>query len=155
MANYIGPTWNLDGAVQNVVKANGPSSDATISTANTWSNIGLSHSITPLSSSSKVLVTVTVPFRLLHTTANQIMRGGWRVLRGSTACWNTSGYDEIIQIRESGTEWNDQWTVSFVDEPATSSSVTYTVQGLLKSGTGLRIYNYTRGCHIVLQEIGG
>jgi|11_taG_2_1085331.scaffolds.fasta_scaffold14643_3 hypothetical protein len=155
MANYIGPTWNLDGAVQNVVKANGPSSDATITGQNSWANIGLSHSITPLSSSSKVLVTITVPFRLLHTTANQIMRGGWRVLRNGSTCWNTSHYDELIQVRESGSEWNDQWTVSFVDEPITSSSVTYTVQGLLKSGTGLRIYNYGRGCHIVLQEIGG
>jgi hypothetical protein len=155
MANYIGPAWNLSGAVQQVNRANGPSSDTTITTANTWTNISLAHSIAPKTTSSRILVTATVPFRLLHTTSNQIMRGGWRVLRGSTTCWNTSQYDEIIQIRDAGTEWNDHWTVSFVDEPATTSAVTYTVQGLLKSGTGLRIYNYGRGCQIILQEIGG
>lgn len=155
MANYIGPTWNLDGAVQQVTSGAGPSSDVNITTASTWSNIGLSHSITPLSSSSKVLVTATVPFRLYHTTANQIMRGGWRLRRGSTTVFNTSGYDEVIQIREAGTEWNDQFTISYLDSPSTTSSTTYTVQGLIKSGTGLRIYNYTRGCYIILQEIGG
>ena len=155
MANYIGPTWNLDGAVQQVTSGAGPSADSTISTANTWSNIGLAHSITPLSTDSKVLVTATIPFRLLHTSANQIMRGGWRLLRGSTTVFNTSHYDEIIQIREAGTEWNDQFTISYLDSPSTTSSTTYTMQGLLKSGTGLRIYNYTRGTYIILQEIGG
>lgn len=155
MANYIGPTWNLNGAVQQVNTGAGPSSDATISTASTWSNIGLAHSITPLSTSSKVLVTATLPFRLLHSTANQIMRGGFRVLRGSTTVFNTSDYDEVIQIREAGTEWNAQFTISYLDSPFANTSTTYTVQGLLKSGTGLRIYNYTRGCYIILQEIGG
>lgn len=129
------------------------SSDFTVTTANTWTDIGLSDAITPVSTNSKVIVTVHFAFRILHTTANQIMRGGFRVLRGSTTVWNTSNYDEIFQIRESGTEWNDVMAFRFVDSPATTNATTYKVQGILKSGTGLRIYNYTRGGQIILEEL--
>ena len=141
---------NAAGTILQVVDGITGNSDADFST-NTWLDIGLSASITPSSTASKIIVTATFQVRLLGTS-NATIRGGIRALRDSTTVWNTSSYDETQQIRESGPEWNDTISFRFIDTPSTTSSTTYKIQAKAKAGT-IRVYNYTRGGQIILEEL--
>lgn len=136
--------------VVQVVDGNTGNSDADFST-NSWLDIGLSAAITPSSTSSKIIVAASFQIRLLGTQ-NGVFRGGFRGLRDSTTVWNSSSYDETQQVRESGVEWNDTISFRFIDSPSTTSSTTYKIQVKAKAGT-IRIYNYTRGGQIILEEI--
>ena len=136
--------------VVQVVDGSTGNSDADFST-NSWLDIGLSAAITPSSTSSKIIVSASFQVRLLGTQ-NAVLRGGFRGLRDSTAVWNSSSYDETQQVRESGVEWNDTISFRFIDSPSTTSSTTYKIQVKAKAGT-IRIYNYTRGGQIILEEI--
>jgi len=145
-----GQTLYPAGHVIQVVDGSTGSSDADFST-NSWNDIGLSAAITPSSTSSKIIVSVSFQIRVLGTQ-NATLRGGFRGLRDSTTVWNTSSYDETQQVRESGTEWNDTISFRFIDSPSTTSSTTYKIQVKAKAGT-IRLYNYTRGGQIILEEI--
>ena len=140
----------IPGHVIQVVNGSIGNSDLTLSSAS-WADIGLSSAITPSSTSSKIIVTASFQIRILGT-ANATIRGGVKLLRDSTSVWNSSGYDETQQIRESGTEWNDTVSFRFIDSPSTTSSTTYKVQGYAKAGS-FRFYNNTRGGQIILEEI--
>ena len=122
------------------------------STTGTWNNVHqMQESITPQSTSSQVMINVTQPFRLI--AASGFMRCGFRILRGSTVVWNTAGYGENHQVRDSNNEYNDVSNLTFVDSPNTTSAVTYTLQGYLHTGSELRIYDKTFGATFILQEI--
>ena len=94
----------------------------TISTT-TWTDIGLSASITPTSSSSKILVTISIPLYLQKGTQADSY-GSWKLLRGSTdlvgmnIIGNTTGADPVVAM-----------TYHWYDNPATTSSTTYKIQG--------------------------
>ena len=145
-----GQTLHAPGHVVQVVDGSTGNSDADFST-NSWLDIGLSAAITPSSTSSKIIVSVSFHIRVLGTQ-NATLRGGFRGLRDSTTVWNTSSYDETQQVRESGSEWNDTISFRFIDSPSTTSSTTYKIQVKAKAGT-IRVYNYTRGGQIILEEI--
>ena len=145
-----GQTLTAPGHVIQVVDGITGGSDSDFST-NSFTDIGLSAAITPSSTSSKIIVTVSFQIRLLGTS-NETLRGGFRGLRDSTTVWNTSSYDETQQVRASGPEWNDTVSFRFIDSPSTTSSTTYKIQVKAKAGT-IRVYNYTRGGQIILEEI--
>jgi hypothetical protein len=144
----------LAGSVVQVVQGS-TSSQTSITSAGSWFDItGNETFITPSSSSSKILVTVTQPFRLIATTG--FMRGGFRVIRGSsTVVWNTLNYNENHQVRDANNEYNDVTTFSFLDSPATASQTSYRVQANLATGTEFRIYPESYGSKIILMEIAG
>ena len=145
-----GQTLTAPGHVIQVVNGSMGASDLTLSSAS-WADIGLSAAITPSSTSSKIIITASFNIRILGT-ANATLRGGVRGLKDSTVVWNSSGYDETQQIRESGTEWNDTVSFRFIDTPSTTSSTTYKIQGYAKAGS-FRFFNATRGGQIILEEI--
>lgn len=123
----------------------------TISTT-TWSDIGLSASITPTSSNSKILVTVSIPIYLQK--GNQAdAYGSWKLLRGATdlvgmnIIGNTTGADPVIAM-----------TYHWYDNPATTSSTTYKIQGKVFTGGMSATFQYKNSVFgdsvITLMEIG-
>jgi hypothetical protein len=141
------------GQVLQVVQ--GTYSTITSSTTNTWANTGITTSITPKFSTSKILATVFVQGCTKSATGTQI---ALRLNRGSTTIitFATNGGDNTSNIGI------DVGTISseFLDSPATTSSTTYTVQLANDNNTGT-VYinnNYFLGAvtsTITLMEIAG
>ncbi len=126
----------------------------------TYTDTGLSASITPTSSSSKILVLVTQQAFILRTA--NIMGFGLKLLRGSTAIYEPSNVDRYGQgwIRANGaTEvaLTSMCTFAYQDSPSTTSSTTYKVQGaayLATSGGYVNFQENSSSSNIVLMEIG-
>jgi hypothetical protein len=111
---------------------------------------GLSASITPLSSSSKILVMANM-CGLSKSAANAYM--GLRLLRGASTIFlfaTQAGFTSSSSVNSWGGDG-----VNYLDSPATTSSTTYKIQfnnaGLgtvyINDGTSLN------GCTITLMEI--
>jgi len=140
------------GSVVQVVD-DGQSSQLNVTAVGTWTDTGTSVTISPLSTSSTVLISVCMPFRIVG--ASGYMKASLRVLRDSTVIWNSNGYYETFQVRNANNEWNDVANILWRDSPSTTSSVTYKVQCRLTSGDIFRIYPTDYGTRMVLQEITG
>ena len=118
-----------------------------------WNATNNSASITPSSSSNKVLVTCTNHVRVLGTTEQ--LRGGLRIKRGSTVVWNSDGTRETVQVRNASNEHDTMVSICFLDSPSTTSSTTYTLEANLLTGTTFYIFESIMGASMVLQEIKG
>jgi len=108
------------GTILQVVNATYATSTTTTST--TYQASGLTASITPTSSSNKILIAASVPYDTFGGTSNQATL---TLYRGATNLM-TNGYSIIggagalnIQAGSSGLSW--------LDSPATTSSTTYTI----------------------------
>ena len=123
--------------------------DATSTSA--WTD-GASLSITPKYSDSLILVTFTFHGRL-KGTANTETRGGFRLLRDSTVIANTIETRETMHITHAGTEFEAIITMTAVDAPATTSSVTYKNQGRLLGGSNIYQFPSTYGGAFTAMEI--
>jgi len=109
--------------------------DAFSTTSTSYVDItGLSVSITPKFSSSKILV-------ILSLSGSETAGFGYQLVRGSTAiCIGDSGGGSRKQA-SGGTSVRDingvnNGSVNFLDSPATTSSTTYKVQMYVPSATG-------------------
>ena len=95
---------------------------ATTTTSTSYVTTGLSATITPSSTSSKVLVLVTVPAR----NQNNTVAGYFTIFRGTVAGTNLFGAtgfayiygDPLVRCTAAG---------NYLDSPATTSAQTYTV----------------------------
>ena len=107
------------GTVLQVVNATYATSTTTASTA--YSSTGLAASITPTSSSSKILVLVNC---LTYTNGN--VRGiSMQLTRGATTVWgNTGAYVSY----GGGSTIVSTFGLNYLDSPATTSSTTYTLK---------------------------
>jgi len=127
----------------------------------------MSASITPKSSSNKVLV----QWNSNYSTNNDNQRGGFRILRGSTAIGVGASEGNRIQtatvnmIVERNSE-SKQVSQVLVDSPSTTSSTTYKLQVIAESGAGIISINrsesssdsnthYRGSSNIVLMEVEG
>lgn len=100
----------------------------------TFTDIGLSASITPSSSSNKVLVQINPVARWDRSAANA--GGGYRILRDSTIVHSPqqgSGSGPLEErFQFNGATGSLFWTrtsLMILDSPASTSSLTYKVQG--------------------------
>ena len=96
-----------------------------------WTTVPtLSNKITPVSASNKILVSVTLAISMVTHSANE--RIGIRVLRDGSpigvgdAAGNRTPCGSFITSRN--TSWGYTAPFMFLDDPATTSEVTYTVQ---------------------------
>lgn len=115
------------GSVVQVVQAY--KSDTFTTTSSSFTTItGLSASITPLNSSNRILVVISVNGSQ-QVGANDAYLG---IFRDSTqiALGDASGtrIRSTGQLMTSNAGWSTTVTFNFVDSPATASSITYTVQ---------------------------
>lgn len=125
---------------------------------------GLSATITPTSSSNKVLVTVTGTLGVgnpSYPTAVNLVRGSTSIAigdaRGSSArC--------CAGVQLPGTSGGGIFSVTFLDSPATTSATTYKLQLAVESGSTALIggsfisslaFNFSTPSIITLQEISG
>jgi hypothetical protein len=145
------------GKVLQVVQ--GSTSTQVSSTGTTYVDSGLTASITPTSTSSKILVSITQPIYLIDSASAY---AGLRIMRDSTVI-----HEPITQSGEGPYEFGLPTTQMFtraaytlLDSPNTTSSVTYkTTQAGYTSTRTIRtqpsstLYNGT--AYIVLMEIAG
>ena len=115
------------GSILQVVQA-GTSTEVVVSTQ-TYTDTGLSGSITPTSTSSKILVIIDQQIYFNRGVANH--GGGLRVLRDSTVIHspvaNSTGPYEFYFTDLTG--FYTRAVINKLDSPATTSSVTYKTQG--------------------------
>ena len=114
---------------------------------------GLSASITPSSTSSKILVNIALgPYGGDVDT----LRVNAQVLRGSTQVW----YNRNLFFRSSGDFKAVQSAIQFIDSPATTDSTTYKLQVKCESvsgGSTFELYadNTNYNNIMILMEVSG
>lgn len=150
------------GSVIQVVSAT-TSTPVTI-TGTTYTDSGLSASITPTSAANRILVLVN-QYTYIYTTSSNAVAAGTQLLRDSTvllapnsdATGPLEQYIEVIGSTQIYNAYRD--CINFLDSPATTSSVTYKTQGRLRvSGSGRALVYQSNGSPpgtstIVLMEI--
>ena len=128
-----GNTIKSTGNIIQVVQATHTAEVST--TGDTFVDTGLSASITPSSSSSKILVMVTQRFFIQRSTDQA--RGGFRLLRGSSVIMqgpNTQNGQEpggegfSSGNGPSGIQVAGAFNCSFLDSPSTTNTTTYKTQ---------------------------
>ena len=122
-------TQNSGGKVLQVV--NVTFSTVVTSTTNTWADTGLSATITPLFSTSKILVECHAQDVTKGTSNTQV---AFRLLRGATAITTmgtSAAYSgNTLQINAGSV------STSYLDSPATTSATTYKLQIANDGNTG-------------------
>jgi len=119
---------------------------------------GMTASITPTSASSKILITY-----VNHLYVSQIPTATWQaactnLLRDSTLIREegTSGYYTGHNSDSSNDRFMDYQAIVYYDSPATTSSITYKLQGAAKISDNAIFFNdpgYARGGTLTLMEI--
>ena len=129
-------------------------------TAVAWADIGLSAAITPSSTSSKILISLTVSVGMTETGVNvrlRLVRGGTMI--GSSTDLADSGFSHIEQNTVGNQYTRRLESFTYLDSPSATSAQTYKVQMYKSNNTGTSYIN--RGAvdqsrqhsHIILQEI--
>lgn len=132
----------LYGSKQNIIQVVQTVKIDTFSTTSTsYTDItGMSVSITPSSSSNKILVVVSANSGISNT-----YKGLFQLLRGATAIGGGTavGSRSSSMGAYSGPSYTGQnVSYMYLDSPATTSATTYKLQGLVQSG-GTMFFNYT------------
>jgi hypothetical protein len=150
------------GTVLQVVQ--GTTSTPITITGTTYTDSGLTASITPTSASSRILVLVSQQ-AYIYTTSSDLVAAGTRLLRDATVILNpttdaTGPLEQYIEIINAAQIYNAaRICINLLDSPATTSAVTYKTQGRLRtSGAGRAVSyqtsNTTNGTStIILMEI--
>ena len=151
------PTSGGGGVIQVV---NGSTTSTTSHTSATYSDIGLSATITPKFTSSKILVFVTQHFIVRRTSP--AFGGSITLYRGSTKLTNDiNGADPYkIHLNITGASYTEQqndFNVTYLDSPNTTSATTYkTMIGAAygTSGALTGVSNDGTASYMTLLEIG-
>ena len=128
----------------------------------TWTDSGLSATITPSAATSKILVMIATPFGTdVASGSTGEIGAGFRILRGSTFIFGdaaasagyTYGYYSYAASASSFT-FMGQLAASYLDSPSTTSATTYKIQGSALSGKRCRFFNNNNTGSMILLEIG-
>ena len=138
------------GSVLQVVAANGPNSDQSF-TGSTFTDINLSASITPISTSSKILVKCNFVAATNNAGAGSYALG-LKILRGTTDIYETFRTPWGTSITGVG----QMAHLEYLDSPATTSATTYKVQAKNGSASGnVTLHMGNSNAQIILMEIAG
>ena len=135
-------------------------STQTVIASNTFTDSGLSLSITPSASTSKILVLIGQP--MFGSRDNNSQGAIAQLLRGATQIWAADGADDLgaINITATGAtsvELTGFISVAYLDSPATTSATTYKTQGAARYTTNsgsIRFQPQGSTATMVLMEIG-
>jgi hypothetical protein len=158
---YLTPTGdgsqltNLPGGGKVLQVVQGTLTSAFSTSSSSYVDTGLSATITPSSSSSKILVLVNGQIDR-PATAYEALR--LNLLRGSTSIWGGNDANSFYSVSNTG--FNDfHMSLNVLDAPSTTSATTYKLQ--LKARTGSTVSfapqagaNNQNG-YILLMEIAG
>ena len=136
-------------------------------TGTTFTDTTLTASITPISTSNKILVLFNQSYYLNKAGASYAF-GGVRLLRDTTSIWNpnpedgSGSYGLGIQIvGQSGTYGNPSFVnYNYLDSPSTTSATTYKTQIRAYTATGIATAQRAGGTSngassIILMEVSG
>jgi hypothetical protein len=116
---------------------------------------GHTATITPTSASNKILILVSAGFAQSNAYANNAANAFYTLYRGSsTNLGTTSGHLSIANVNTINSQSNIyiSMSVSLIDEPATTSSITYQSY-VRRSGNASAAYNTLQNARIILLEI--
>jgi hypothetical protein len=137
--------WAPAGTVLQVVQGT-TSTPVTISST-TYTDTGLTASITPTSATSKILVLVSQQVYIYATAADNVS-AGTQLLRNSTTILapfadGTGPFEPYLElIGTSQIYFSSRTCLNYLDSPATTSSVTYKTQGRIRQSTSGRFVSY-------------
>jgi len=137
----------------------------TVVSSTTYADTGLSASITPSSTSSKILVIISQDFQLENTSSTNNLTSGFKLLRDSTTLYTGSDDGNSFGLRYfntvgSGSQgMNNVWNYTFFDTPSSTSSLVYKTQcRTYSTDSRFRLNNQINGTSksfITLMEIQG
>jgi len=108
---------------------------------------GLSITITPSTTSSKILVFWNMQYEMPGTT-----RGlGMLLMKGSTNIWQ-SGYTWVDVGQNGAGKFRGSW--QHLDSPATTSAVTYTVNAKTEAANAVNLNTNDNKSQMTVMEIG-
>lgn len=144
---------DLRGAFRILQVVTATSVTSTSTTSTTYVTSGLAVTITPSSSSSKILI--------MATTNGRMGPGGGEsyvsLFRGTVAGTNLGDATYGFQAPYIGavSEYNVPFAISYIDSPATTSATTYTLGMRIGAGSGQTITAQTSGARgsIIVMEI--
>lgn len=142
------------GKVLQVVQ--GTSSTSTAVSSTTFTDSGLSVSITPSASSSKVLILVSQNCYIARNANGA--SAGMQLVRGSTQIYNASGsgttglYLEVGNSNAGYLIWN--FSLNYLDSPSTTSSTTYKTQVKIGNADSITCQYQGANSTIIALEIG-
>jgi hypothetical protein len=146
------------GKVLQVVYASSSTNTSVAST--TYTDTGLSGSITPSSTSSTVLVAISQQ-TALSRSANTGQGGNIQLVRGSTVVFTGADTDQLFIRSGTGNPADIRlhwlWSLMYLDSPSTTSSTTYKTQGkvLYTQDSGSIVFqNSSNISTMILMEIG-
>ena len=133
-----------------------PSHDpiAVSSTTNSYVDSNLTATITPTSASSKILVIVNQNYRWITGGVAFDNTANIKILRGSTDL-AVSWFDIKLSSPSNDGNFSTQYSMNWLDSPATTSATTYKTQ--LKNTTAqgtFQVNNNSAPASITLLEIG-
>ena len=123
------------------------------STSSTYADSGLTASITPSASTSKILVLVSQQIGLLNTSSSELVMNS-NIVRGATQLMENQF---LIRATLYGSELanNQVWSPVYLDSPSTTSSTTYKCQFKNTNTTGtMYVQRGNLMSTITLMEIG-
>ena len=125
------------------------STETSIATT-TYTDTGLSLSITPSSATSKILIFTNQQCYFTGTT-----RGiSSRILRGATEIYKQDPSDYLAWFKSDDGELSFQNQMQYLDSPATTSATTYKTQGASRSSNNSIWQRGSLKSSIILMEIG-
>ena len=128
-------------------------STATTVSSSTFTDTGLSLSITPTLSTSKIMVIISQPTYVFGSDNGS----STRLLRSGTEIWTTgtNGYEAVYY--QGAAQLRVLTPIMYLDSPATTSSTTYKTQGKTYAtggGIGVTYQDASATSTITLMEIG-
>ena len=142
--NIKAATGSVLQVVQGVLTQSG---GGTVTSSTSYVTTGITATITPTSTSSKILITVSSNY----DTEAAGRQPAWTIYRNSTQLSSAAGFGNGYS---AGSRLITSFSINFLDTPSTTSATTYTLYG--KTFGGAVEFN-TQGITstITLQEIAG
>ena len=113
----------------------------------TYADTNLTATITPTSSTSKILILIT---QALLRNSNSSISVNYRLLRGATDLGNLGA--GMLQMA-GGLEWNGMQSFYYLDTPATSGAVTYKTQYASANNGPVVVVNRGAAAYMILMEV--
>jgi len=129
----------------------------TQTSTSTWTDAGLSASITPSSTSSKILVMFSVYTRIYTYNTNGENEYGLRIKRGGTVIHETDVNGLRFVPGSIGSGYTMNATIDsmvYLDSPSTTSATAYTIEGIMNTGAVFNLNSGGAPSQLTLMEIG-
>ena len=142
------------GKVLQVVK--GETNTEVGNTSTSYADTGLTATITPSATSSKILILVQQAFEIQESDGT--VGGNFRLMRDSTPIYkNGPGFSILFDIGgASSTRIFNSYPMNYLDSPSSTSAITYKTQSVVyQSGDNLNSQSSGADSSIILMEIAG